>query len=291
MPLESTQYDPIAVEQFTQDLIHVYQGMGLGMLERTKSFRGVVGKQINVDLLDDTVMGRKDSAPGTPIQTVTDDASRVQITLDNYAGGRWTDIFKDTEVLPDMRMHLASNLMAAINRRRDQILIDHFETESAVVGSKIWKNDGLETRIAQANTINAKLVLDVATWFDDQEVPMEGRHMAIGARTKMDLMDDDKVVNRDYTSTEKWDNGMLRALLGFQIHYIGRRKEGGLPKVNAKPVALFWQESAVGTAHSLMPSVELSYDPPSLSHLVTGHFRCGIGTVQGIGMGYATFSA
>ncbi len=271
----------------------------------TEMRSGVVGDETFFDLLDQTVMNEVRVTPGSDLDVDGSEWGRVPCRLTNYALVKHVERFKDFETLPDVRAALARTMVQAARRRKDQILIDHIL--SATLNPSVAPyngrqgtlgNDSRKTfQVGATNTegkMGVQTLVDMDEYLNDENVPGDQRYIVMSAKAKAELLLDEKYSNSDYADSKVLVNGNIVGFMGFQFITIGKRREGGLIKptaagFNNKPVAIFWQRSAVGTAVSLSPNMEMWYDPMKNTHFVKTTMRCGICTREGIGTGKIEF--
>ncbi len=283
--------DPIQVQQFMNDVKHVYQGMGKGLSAYARVRSGVIGISTHFDLLDQVTVEEKPNAPGTDIPVSNATWTRVTCLLKNYVAGKYSDIFKQREILPSERMEVAMALVKGAMRREDQIILDEFLAAVTASGTQAtslvlddaFPNDGEQMSVA--------VLRRIGRIFDHENIPEDGRHVVMGAYAKEELLDDERYVSRDYANSTKLDSGMMPDYYGMKLHLIGKREEGGLPEINSKPVLYAWHQEAIGVARSLEHQVRVGWVEQKLSWLTTIFFRCGAKTREGKGLVRVTFAA
>lgn len=130
---------------------------------------------------------------------------------------------------------LKKTIVNAIDLRKDQILIDKFN--SLTYAAEPAQGQGHEvSTIAQPSVFDVDFLLDLMTKFDEANVPEEGRCILINARAKRQLMADPKYTSSDYASHKVLVDGKLVGFAGFDLQTIQNEdRDGefyGLPEDN-----------------------------------------------------------
>lgn len=281
----------IAVTQFDTMTKHDYQAMG--------TLRGTFRQRLNVqgDKVTFNRMGTgqasERTAPSSDVISMNVDHNKVEVTLKDYEASEYTDIFKQKEVLPDEVSELSKTIKGAIGRRRDQLCINAL---AAGTFDNDWNagNGGLVgTNVGGTSTgMNVDKLLAVKEWFDDAEVPDEGRHIAMNSNGFKSLLGETQVTSSDYNTVQALVRGEINTYLGFTFHKIGKRKEGGLPHDGAGtyPVtgdvvdAFAWQKDAMGEAVGIEMQTSVDWVASKKSHLSSGDFKGNAVIIDNVGV-------
>lgn len=196
--------------------------------------------------------------------------SQATVTLEDWIAAEYSDIFNQAKVNFDERQELVQVVGKAVSRRADQLIIDAVAASGT---SLTVSNDigGTDTNMNVAKLIEAKKLLDGAN------VPMDGRHLLIHAANLAGLLNETEVTSSDYNTVKALVQGDINTFLGFKIHTIGDRSEGGLAGGGAGQdrTVYAWHQSALGMAEGIGIRSEINYIPEKTSWLVASMFSAG----------------
>jgi len=268
----------IAATQFDTMTKHDYQSMGV--------LRGTMRQRNNVKGSKATFnkMGKGEAnertAPSSDVIAMNVDHNIVEVTLKDYEASEYTDIFKQAEVLPDEVTELSTTIKGAIGRRRDQLCIDALAAgtynSAAGNGATVLTSVG-----GAASGMNITKLLAIKEWMDDNEVPDEGRHIALNANGFKTLLGETQITSSDYNTVQALVRGEINTFLGFTFVRIGKRAEGGLPHDGAGTYpttgdvvdGFAWQRDAVGEAIGIDMQTSVEWVPQKKSHLSSGDYK------------------
>ena len=101
----------------------------------------------------------------------------IPATLENWLAPEYTDIFDKATVNFDEKAELAQVIALALQRRRDQLVIDALDasTPTETIGTNIG---------GSSSGLNMDKLRAVLSVFDDNGVPEEGRYIVASTRSK-----------------------------------------------------------------------------------------------------------
>ena len=268
---------------------HDYQSMGV--------LRGTMRQRNNVKGSKATFnkMGKGEAnertAPSSDVIAMNVDHNIVEVTLKDYEASEYTDIFKQAEVLPDEVTELSTTIKGAIGRRRDQLCIDALAAgtynSAAGNGATVLTSVG-----GAASGMNITKLLAIKEWMDDNEVPDEGRHVALNANGFKTLLGETQITSSDYNTVQALVRGEISTFLGFTFVRIGKRAEGGLPHDGAGTYpttgdvvdGFAWQRDAVGEAIGIDMQTSVEWVPQKKSHLSSGDYKGNAVIIDEVGI-------
>ena len=268
----------IAATQFDTMTKHDYQSMG--------TLRGCFRQRNNVEGSKVTFnkMGKgqasERTAPSSDVIAMNVDHSKVEVTLKDWEASEYTDIFKQKEVLPDEVSELSMTIKGAIGRRRDQLAIDALA--AGTYNSAAGNGATVLTSVGGAGTgMNITKLLTVKEWMDDNEVPDEGRYIALNANGFKTLLGETAITSSDYNTVQALVRGEINTFLGFTFMRIGKRVEGGLPHGGAGTYpttgdvvdGFAWQRDAVGEAIGIDMQTSVDWVASKKSYLSSGDYK------------------
>ena len=120
---------------------------------------------------------------------------------------------------------------------------------------------------------------------DGANVPPTDRHMIIHANSLASLLGDERAVSADYANIRALVAGEINSFLGFNVHMIGDRDEGGLNIDGSSDRTCFaFHKQSAAMAVGIMPSIEVNYVPEKTSFLVTAKLAAGAGVIDTAGL-------
>jgi len=261
-----------AVIEFDNEVKHEYQGAG--KLRSTVTLRsGVVGESYKFTRMGKGIANQKATqADVTPMDI---EHARQTATLSNWNAPDYTDIFDAAEVNFDEKQELAQTIAKALARREDQLIIDAM-TGLTFAATNDGNADTARVFDDSATTnFTLDLLRDAQGHFQDLEVEEGELHLALRAAALQQLLEDTEVTSTDFNTVRALVNGTLDSYMGFKIHVIGTRSEGGLPGVAADRVAYAWHKPAIGLAIGIDMKTSIDWIAQKTSWLVNGMFKAG----------------
>ena len=220
--------------------------------------------------------------PSTDVVPLNGTFSSVTATLTDYVASEYSDIFNQAKINFDERQELAKLVGNAIGRREDQIIIDALIAGSA--GTTV-ANTVVTTGNATASDLNVGKIIGAKKAMDAKSVPPTDRHMIIHANSLASLLGDERAISADFAQVQALVRGEVNSFMGFQIHMIGDRDEGGLPKDGSNDrTCLAFHRDAIGCAVGIPPKTEVNYIPEKTSFLVTAMYSAGAIVIDANGL-------
>jgi len=273
----ATTISPAFITLFEAEVHQAYQATAqLRNVCRTRS--GVEGSTVKFPkLAAGTASVRTPSTDVTPVSAVF---SSVEASMTDYVAAEYSDVFNQAKVNFDERQELAQMVGAAIGRREDQIILDALTaaTPAATIANTI------KTTGSGASDLNVGKLIAAKKTLDKNNVPTSDRHVIIHANSLASLLGDERAVSADYQSILALSRGDVNTLLGFTVHMIGDRDEGGLAIDGSSDRTLFaFHKDSLGLGIGIPPKVEINYVPEKTSWLVTAMYSAGAISVDGNG--------
>ena len=273
----ATTISPAFITLFEAEVHQAYQATAqLRNVCRTRS--GVEGSTVKFPkLAAGTASVRTPSTDVTPVSAVF---SSVSASMTDYVAAEYSDVFNQAKVNFDERQELAQMVGAAIGRREDQIILDALTaaTPAATIANTI------KTTGSGASDLNVGKLIAAKKTLDKNNVPTSDRHVIIHANSLASLLGDERAVSADYQSILALSRGDVNTLLGFTVHMIGDRDEGGLAIDGSSDRTLFaFHKDSLGLGIGIPPKVEINYVPEKTSWLVTAMYSAGAISVDGNG--------
>jgi hypothetical protein len=275
----ATTLSPAFVTLFEAEVHQAYQSSAI--LRNVARMRtGVEGSTAKFPIL------AKGSAsirtPSTDVVPLNGTFSSVTATLTDYVASEYSDIFNQAKINFDERQELAKLVGNAIGRREDQIIIDALIAGSA--GSTV-ANTVVTTGSAGASDLNVGKIIEAKKGLDAKSVPPTDRHMIIHANSLASLLGDERAISADFAQVQALVRGEVNSFMGFTMHMIGDRDEGGLPKDGSNDrTCLAFHRDAIGCAVGIPPKTEVNYIPEKTSFLVTAMYSAGAIVIDANGL-------
>ena len=275
----ATTLSPAFVTLFEAEIHQAYQGSAtLRNVARMRT--GVEGSTAKFPIL------AKGSAsvrtPSTDVVPLNGTFSSVTATLTDYVASEYSDIFNQAKINFDERQELAKLVGNAIGRREDQIIIDALIAGSA--GTTV-ANTVVTSGSGSASDLNVGKIIEAKKGMDAKSVPPTDRHMIIHANSLASLLGDERAISADFAQVQALVRGEVNSFMGFEIHMIGDRDEGGLPKDGSNDrTCLAFHRDAIGCAVGIPPKTEVNYIPENTSFLVTAMYSAGAIVIDANGL-------
>lgn len=220
--------------------------------------------------------------PSTDVVPLNGTFSSVTATLTDYVASEYSDIFNQAKINFDERQELAKLVGNAIGRREDQIIIDALIAGSA--GTTV-ANTVVTSGSGSASDLNVGKIIEAKKGMDAKSVPPTDRHMIIHANSLASLLGDERAISADFAQVQALVRGEVNSFMGFTIHMIGDRDEGGLPKDGSNDrTCLAFHRDAIGCAVGIPPKTEVNYIPEKTSFLVTAMYSAGAIVIDANGL-------
>jgi hypothetical protein len=275
----STGLSTAFIQLFDAEVKQAYQGSAvLNNVCRMRT--GVVGSTANFPNV-----GKGQATVRTPQTDVTPlntSFGTTSVSLTDYNASEYSDIFNQQKVNFDERRELAQVVGNAIGRRQDQVIIDALSSASA--GSTV-ANTVVTTGSASASDLNVGKILSAKKALDAKNVPPTDRHLIIHANNLSALLGDERAVSGDYQNLRALVAGQINTFLGFTVHMIGDRDEGGLAiDGSSDRICYAFHKMSVACAVGIAPKTEVNYIPEKTSFLVTSMLSMGASVIDTDGL-------
>ena len=277
----STNLSPAFVQLFDAEVKQAYQGTSLLQgIVRTRT--GVEGNTVNFPTLGKGTASVR--TPSTDVVPLNSSFASVSCSLTDYIASEYSDMFNQQKVNFSERSELAQVVGSAIGRRQDQIILDALASASA--GSTV-ANTVVTSGSASASNLNVGKIIQASEKLNIKNVPATDRHMVIHASGLAGLLADERAVSADFASIKALTQGSGRIgeFMGFTIHVLGDRDEGGLSKDGSNDRTNFaFHSSSVGCAVGITPKTEINYIAEKTSFLVTAMLSMGAVAIDADGI-------
>ena len=251
---------------FDAEVKHAYQAHQ-DLMGTCRSRYGVVGSTVQFPKMAKGAAALR--IPQTDVVPLNVAHTNVSASLSDFAASEYTDVFDQSHVNYNERQELVSVVANAIGRRADQIKIDALIAAS---GTGTVANS-----IGGSNTnLNVAKIREAARLLNGNNVPKEGRYLAIHADSLANLLSETQATSVDFVSMRALMDGQINTYLGFNVIQLGARDEGGLPIDGSSDRTCFaWHKDAIGYAESVAQRTEINYVPEKTSWLVTAMLSAG----------------
>jgi len=268
----SINLDQVLVKKFEMEAIQAFQDSGTG-LRNTVRLRDAKG----AEKVQFQVLGKMNAQERGAIHTdiPLQDVSHTPktATAKNYVASEMTDIFLNNQVGFDERQELVQAITSSMNRRLDQVILDAID--SASITKTVADNIS-----GSADNMTVAALADSARQLGS-DVPDEDRHFLMHDSGFYHLIQQSDVADIDTSFNKALAEGRLPQYLGFNIHKMGDRAEGGLPVPSANHRTNYaWQKLAIGLAVNMEPKITIDWEPSKGAHRVTGYMSAGAVVVQ-----------
>lgn len=261
----------VAIEQFRDQFINVYQTIKRQLNGTVMEVRGVTGTSYNFALAGKVILHDR-GAFHSDIPSSQVDYNRKVVVFQNKICKIPSDIFEQAEVNASERQNLAKTSAYAISRWEDQFIINALDSSGS-------------TPIPDGNTgLSLDKLLAMKFKMDENNIPPEGRHFGGHARQLQDLLAEQEITSYDYNTIRALVRGEVDTFLGFKFHFFGNMDEGGIPITGDIRTCFAWHEDAVGMAYSIEPSVSVDWVPTMQSYIVIPRIRAGAVALQDEGI-------
>lgn len=266
----STGLSTAFIQLFDAEVKQAYQGTSqLAGTVRTRT--GVEGSTVNFPSVGKGAAVVR--TPQTDVVPLNTAFSTVSCTLSDYIAAEYSDIFNQQKVNFDERQELAQVVGSAIGRRQDQIILDAIAAASA--GSTV-ANTVVTSGSAAASDLNVGKIIAAAEAMNTKNVPSTDRHMVIHASGLASLLADERAVSADFNQLQALQRGDINSFMGFTIHVLGDRDEGGLAKDGSNDRTNFaFHKSAIGCAVGMPPTTKIDWIAEKTSYLVASCLSMG----------------
>jgi hypothetical protein len=272
----SRELSSVAVTLFDTEVKHAYQATTASLAGTTTERKGVTAAEYKFRKMGKGIATQA-TAPSSDAIPMNIEHSLVTCTLTDWQATDYTYIFNAAEVNFDEVKELSMTIAGALGRCDDQLKINAMAAGSYNATAVQGSVGGLvTTAIGGADTnLNVAKLRRIKKYMDDNEVPMEGRHITASPSGLEGLLGETQVTSADYNSVKALVQGDVDTFLGFKFHIIGIRKEGGLPKSGAVRDGFAWHESAIGYANGIDMTTKIDWSTDKDSWKSCGYLKAG----------------
>ncbi len=255
-----------AIASFDAMVHETYQGLEL-LAGRVRTKTGIIGLTHRFSKYGKG-MAKKRTNPYADVVPMNVAYSHVTATLEEWDASEYSSIW-DNQVVPwDEKSLLAKAIRQAVERRKDQIIID-----AALAGSTSLTVSedigGSDTGLNLAKFRRADRLLG------DKGVPGSDRVMLASHAGKEDLLGETPVTSKDYGAVASLVNGQVGRLVNFEVLWMETRDEGGLPLTDNVRTNIAWHKEALGLAVGVAETTDVNYIPTKKSWLNSEGFKSG----------------
>ena len=270
----SRELSSVAVTQFDTETKHAFQSMGV-LNGTTTERNGVDGNTYKFRKMGKG-LAKQRTAPSADAVPMNVDHSLITCTLGDWDAPEYTDIFNAKDVNFDEVKELGMTIAGALGRRDDQIKLDAMAAGTFSATPAATEGYLVGTAIGGADTnLNVAKLRKIKKFMDGEEVPSEGRHIAVSASGIEGLLGETQVTSADYNSVKALVQGEVDTFLGFKFHVIGDRDEGGLSITASLRDGYAWQETAIGCAKGIDVTTRVDWSTDKDSWKSTGYLKAG----------------
>ncbi len=275
----STGLSPAFVQLFDSEVKQAYQGTSM-LAGTVRTRTGVEGSTVNFPTVGKGAASLR--SPQTDVVPLNTDFATVSCTLQDYIAAEYSDIFNQQKVNFDERSELAQVVGSAIGRRQDQLILDAIAAASA--GTTV-ANTVVTSGSAAASDLNVGKIIAAAKALNAANVPSTDRHMVIHANGLAALLGDERAVSSDFNSLQALQRGDINTFMGFTMHVLGDRDEGGLAIDGSSDRTNFaFHKSAIGCAVGMAPTTKIDYIAEKTSFLVAACLSMGAVAIDAAGI-------
>lgn len=238
-----------------------------------------VGTEVEFRLGDEIVAYPDDNG----VQDIKAANSGQDVVRTSTRGWRAGDYIKTTDVNNtniDDRAQIARKVGGAMGRREDQVGIDALVTGQPTVQ--------IDTDVGGAGTgLNLAKLRRAKAYFDHLEVPETDRYMLTHAMAIESLLGQVEVTSADYANAKALVDGKVDYFLGFRFKTIGRRPEGGLPRVGNVCTSFAFHggaDGAIGMAWRFEGRTMVDWVAEKGAYLVQGMLKVGAVVIDPLGV-------
>jgi len=272
----SVELSDVAVKKFETEAIQAFQDSGTNLRNAVRVRDAKGASQVQFQVIGSGVAYERTSIQ-TPIPVADISHTPATATVKNYVISEMTDIFLNNQVGFDERQELVQVMVAALNRRLDQTIID------ALDAGTIAKTVA-DTISGSADNLTVAAFAECARLLGS-DVPDMDRHYLCHDDNFYHFLQESDVKTIDSNLRKPLTDGMLPEYMGFNIHKMGDRTEGGMevPAANHR-TNYAWQKNAIGLALNMEPKITIDWEPSYGAHRVSGYLSAGSVIIQAAGI-------
>lgn len=273
----SVNISDVLVKKFENEAIMAFQETGSSLRDTVKVRDAKGANQVQFQVYGQ-VMANERGAVHTPIPVQDPSLTPATATVKNYAPSIMTDIFLNNQVGFDARQEAVQGIVAAMNRRLDEIVIGALDSATGKTVASGSDNLNVGHFASSARELGSA-------------VPDADRHFLCHDNGFYHFVQESDVASGDYNPYQSLVNGSVPQYLGFNIRKIGDRDSvtlgdgaGGLALATNDRTNYAWQKDSIGLAMNMQPKVMIDWDPAYGAHRVTGYMSAGAVLIQDAGV-------
>ena len=265
-----------AVAQFDATVKVAYQGMGM-LRPAVRVVTGVIGSTHRFPKIGTGIATQR--IPQTDVVPMGVAHTKATATLTDWIASDYTDLFDQQKVNYSERALLGTVIAGGITRREDQLILDAMDAASTSL--TVASSVGSVTTQDVAKLRRAKRLLN------DVAAPGTDRHYLMSTIGLENLLGTTETTSADYNTVKTLVNGEINTFVGFAMHTMETRTEGGLPLSGSDRTNYAWHGGpmgAIGLAIGLDFRTEVNYIPEKTSWLAAGLFSAGATAIDANGL-------
>ena len=201
------------------------------------------------------------------VQYTEMDHMRRGVQLNNFVDAK---VFEENDAIKNMQgsatvemRATATEVSYGIDRYKDKIALNAFEkdvptgkdgtviekfTPANFASNFLYNADKLEDMSKSSSTrtvFNLKTLRNLKVIFDEAEIPVEGRMIALTARDLDNLLADPKATSVDYTNVKALIDGQIKSFMGFTFVQMNELTTPAYAVSNTERKVYAWTKSAM----------------------------------------------
>jgi hypothetical protein len=266
-----------AVKKFEKEAQQAFQENGTNLRNAVQVRDAKNTKSVQFQVYGE-VIANKRTAPHTNIPAQDPSITIPTATVDDYTVGIYTDIFLNNQIGFDGRQSAVQGIVAAMNRRMDEIIIAALDSASG------------KTVASGSDNLNVAHFAESARLLGSA-VPEQNRHFLCHDDGFYHFIQESDVKTIDSNFHKPLTDGQLPNFMGFNIHKMGDRDSiivgdaaGGLTKSGNDRTNYAWQKESIGLAMNMEPKVTIDFVPEKQAHFIVGKLSAGSVLLQDAGV-------
>lgn len=214
-------------------------------------------------------LGTEGLFPGTMLNPEDQNVDKFVLTVAPFAASTKIYHFIQTTVGFNVRTQAVMNVVGAVERKRDQIILDELERYRLTAPGGVFPNRIAITR----GELNVDDLSKIAEILDDNEVPQEGRAAVITNRAYHSLLRQENVSSSDFNVNKTLPKGNMGSYYGFEFVPFSKSngKETGMytttPSSNIYTM-YFMHKDAIAYGKNDSKMLKIDYLPKEVAHLI-----------------------
>ena len=279
----ASSVDHAWIEQFKDECIHLAQQKGS---KYRNAVRNVMckAKSHNFERLGPSAAVEK-TTRHTPTPIVDVAHSRRKVDLKDYLWGDLIDHEDAIRMLINANSEYAKNAGYAMGREWDmRVLQGMYAAATDGAGGSV-AFDTANQQIASGTTGMTIAKLTEAKYImDDNDVPMDGRYIALAPRQLQDLLNTTEITSADYNTVRALVKGEINTFLGFDF-IVSSLVDHADNLVSTETNCLAFQKDCVGLAVGQDTQIKVSErDDVSYATQVFARFSCNATRIDDAGV-------